>query len=57
MREIFGDTSGWANCLANPNASPFTPLAEQIYRDIRQRQRTYRHDQLCVGGVSEFASH
>ena len=36
MREIFGDTSGWG-CLANPN-EPFHLLAEQIYRDIRQRR-------------------
>jgi len=55
MREIFGDTSGWG-CLANPN-EPFHLLAEQIYRDIPTAERTHRHDQLCVGGIGEFASH
>ena len=36
MREIFGDTAGWANLV--DSRQPFHALATQIYDDLKQEQ-------------------
>jgi predicted nucleic acid-binding protein len=36
MREIFGDTSGWAN-FVDPR-QPFHALAVRVYYDLRRQQ-------------------
>jgi predicted nucleic acid-binding protein len=53
MREIFGDTSGWAN-FVDPR-QPFHALAVRSLLRPSSPAGTHSHDQLCVGRIGESA--